>query len=152
MRRRRPETRDAMDAQVPTRGKPLLSPGSGRPVRILVVDDEYLIAQDLAEAIHEAGCEVVGPAGGLSDALRLLGEGRTDAAMIDLNLGTGGEGGFLLAEKLAARLCPFIAFSGDETACARFRGRFPGAMLMEKPAPRHRIQHAIAALSEGLPD
>lgn len=128
-------------------GSPARS-GSRRK-RILVVDDEYLIAQDLAEAIGEAGCEVVGPAGALTDALRLIRDGEIDAAVIDLNLGRGDEG-VLLAEQLSAQLCPFIVFSGDDVACARFRDRFPRAQLVSKPAPRREIHRAIARLSRDL--
>ena len=124
---------------------------AGRRARILVVDDQYLIAQDLAEAIHEAGCEVVGPASDLAGALRLIREGRTDAAVIDLNLGAGDEG-VKLAESLTARLCPFMAFSGDDVACERFRGRFPEAEILGKPAPRHELRRAIAILSSRVAD
>lgn len=128
---------------------------SGRPSsrrrrrRVLIVDDEYLIAQDLAEAAGEAGFEVLGPATGLRDALRLLREGGADAAVIDLNLGTAEEG-VLLAEELAAQLCPFLVFSGDSPACARLRVRFPRVPMVEKPAPRHEIRSAMARLSRSL--
>lgn len=140
-----------MEQEISGREKPVAPPRKRKRTRILVVDDEYLIAQDLAEVIGEAGCDVVGPASDLGDALRLIGEGRTDAAVIDLNLGAGDEG-VLLADRLTAQLCPFVAFSGDDTACNRFRGRFPDAQVLGKPAPRHELRRAIALLSARVAD
>ena len=140
-----------MEQEISGREGAVFPPQGGRRMRILVVDDEYLIAQDLAEVIGEAGCDVIGPASDLTDALRLIREGRTDAAVIDLNLGAGDEG-VLLAERLTAHLCPFVAFSGDDTACERFRGRFPDAQVLGKPAPRHELRRAIAVLSARVAD
>jgi PAS domain S-box-containing protein len=54
--------------------------------RILVVEDEPLIAMVAAAALEEAGCTVVGPASTLAEALRLAEEERLDAAVLDRNL------------------------------------------------------------------
>ena len=60
-------------------------PLNGR--KILVVEDEYMIADDLAAMLRQAGAEVIGPAASLPTAIRTLeGIGRIDAAVLDINL------------------------------------------------------------------
>ncbi|MGR6328528.1 response regulator [Sphingomonas sp. XXL09] len=55
--------------------------------RVLVVEDEYLIADDLARALASAGAEVIGPAASLPQGMRLTqSEPRIDAAVLDINL------------------------------------------------------------------
>ncbi|HET9067937.1 MAG TPA: PAS domain S-box protein [Amaricoccus sp.] len=55
-------------------------------LRILVVEDEALIAMDIEERLLAAGGEVVGPAATHAEARRLIAEGRADAALVDANL------------------------------------------------------------------
>ena len=61
----------------------------GRPhVEILIVEDDYLIAQNLEDELTEAGFSVLGPAGSVSDAMAIIDEGgQPDAAILDVNLG-----------------------------------------------------------------
>ena len=66
---------------VPTRESPSLT---GK--RILIVEDEPLMAMDMQSMLSAAGCEPVGPAGTLDDARRLLGAATCDAALVDVNL------------------------------------------------------------------
>lgn len=55
--------------------------------RILVVEDEYLIADDLVRELHAAGAEVIGPAASLPQGMRLSQSGaQIDAAVLDINL------------------------------------------------------------------
>jgi two-component SAPR family response regulator len=54
--------------------------------RVLVVEDEYMLAQDLARFLEEHGAEVVGPVGTLQAALGLASQERLDAAVLDVNL------------------------------------------------------------------
>ncbi len=56
--------------------------------RLLVVEDEYAIATDLARTLEGRGVEVVGPAGSVEDALELVETegGRLDGAVLDINL------------------------------------------------------------------
>lgn len=55
--------------------------------RVLVVEDEYMIADDLACELRAAGAEVIGPAASLPQAMRLMGQPRVlDAAVLDINL------------------------------------------------------------------
>ncbi len=78
--------------------------------RILVVEDEYLIALDLDAALRAAGYRVIGPASDVSAALELLKADRPDAAILDVNL--AGQWGTPVAEVLQAMSVPFILASG----------------------------------------
>lgn len=84
-------------------------PLNGR--RILIVEDEYLIAEDLAALLREAHAEVIGPAASLPKAVRLAGETeRIDAAVLDINL--RGVDVFPLAEDLRSRGVPIMFMTG----------------------------------------
>ncbi len=82
--------------------------GTGR--RILVVEDDPLIAMDFAQTLSDAGYVVVGPANSVSQALALLGQIGCDAAVVDTNLGT--ETSEPVARELLRRGTPFVATSG----------------------------------------
>ena len=85
---------------------------SGR--RLLIVEDEYLVATDLAREFEEAGAHVVGPAGSVRDALELLAEpGAIDAAVLDIQLHE--ETVFPVADVLMRRGVPFVFASGYES-------------------------------------
>ena len=66
---------------VPTRISPSLT---GK--RILIVEDEPLVAMDMQSMLSAAGCVPVGPAGTLTEARRLLATEKCDAALVDVNL------------------------------------------------------------------
>ena len=55
--------------------------------RVLVVEDEFLVALDIAQQITEAGFEVVGPANSVAKAIALIDELGCDVAVLDVNLG-----------------------------------------------------------------
>jgi CheY-like chemotaxis protein len=80
--------------------------------RVLVVEDEYFIAQDMSHALLALGAEVVGPAGTLSHALQLLEEDPPDFAVLDINL--QGEVSFAVARRAAANGIPFVFATGYE--------------------------------------
>ena len=88
----------------PQRSTPL----SGR--RILVVEDEYYLADDLVRTLQGQGAEVAGPAGTLADAERLVAEGRIDCAILDINL--RGEMAFPVADRLGDAGIPFLIATG----------------------------------------
>src|SRR5262249_6300767 len=81
----------------------------GRP-RILVLEDEAVVAIEIAQVLVKAGFEVVGPARAASQALQLLNEMGCDAAVLDVNLGN--ETSEKVALRLMERGTPFITLSG----------------------------------------
>lgn len=78
--------------------------------RVLVVEDEYFIADDMARALQSLGAEVVGPAPTLDKALALLAAERVDAAVLDINL--RGETVFPVADALRERGVRFVFATG----------------------------------------
>lgn len=83
--------------------------------RILVVEDDYMIAQDVRRDLEEAGAIVVGPAPTVDAALRLLDIGsEIHAGVLDVNLGKGKS--FPVAEALERRGIPFLFATGYNSA------------------------------------
>jgi ActR/RegA family two-component response regulator len=80
-------------------------------MRLLIVEDEYLIAADLAVALEERGAMVLGPVGSIADALALIAaEDTLDAAVLDINLGR--ERAWPIADALRQRGVRFIFATG----------------------------------------
>ena len=83
-------------------------------LRVLVVEDDYLISLLFDDMLTSAGCVVVGPLPRLTDALEAAAKERCDAAVLDVNLGC--ERVYPVAKILAERHVPFIfvtGYSGD---------------------------------------
>ena len=78
--------------------------------RIIIIEDEPLIALDLEEAVLDAGCNVGGIARTVDEGLALLNEGGCDGAVLDANL--NGISARPLVEWLRAEDVPFIVVSG----------------------------------------
>ena len=88
--------------------------------RILVVEDEYLIAMSLADALENAGSVVVGPVPSVDKAIQTIdSEPDIDAAVLDVNL--GGMLAYPVADMLIARKIPFVFTSGYEDNVLRNR-------------------------------
>ena len=78
--------------------------------RILIVEDEPLLAMDIAEQLEDAGAFVIGPAGNESAALSLIEQYRFDGALLDANLGGHPVGD--IAASLKRKTIPFVFVSG----------------------------------------
>ena len=72
--------------------------------RVLVVEDESLIAMLVEDGLETLGYEVVGPVGTVDAALRIVEQTPFDLALLDINL--GGKQSFPIAEALEARGIP----------------------------------------------
>jgi CheY-like chemotaxis protein len=84
------------------------SPLAGR--RILVVEDEMLVAIMVEDLLTELGCEVVGPAASVADALHLVMLGHLDGAVLDVNLGS--EMVYAVADLLSLTRVPYVFVTG----------------------------------------
>jgi len=78
--------------------------------KVLIVEDRYLIACEMADEVAKLGGEVVGPASDLDGAAELLADAPVDLALLDVNL--EGEMVFPLAERLAGDGVPFLFLTG----------------------------------------
>jgi len=84
-------------------------------LQILIVEDEYMIATDLARSLEIQGATVIGPVGSLTGALELAAASESlDAAVLDINLGE--EKIFTVADLLVERGVPFVFATGYEAA------------------------------------
>jgi two-component system CheB/CheR fusion protein len=91
-----------------------------RDRRILVVEDEYLIAMSLQDALENAGSVVVGPVPSVGKAIQKIeSEPDIDAAVVDVNL--GGLLAYPVADMLIARKIPFVFTSGYDDNVLRER-------------------------------
>jgi DNA-binding response OmpR family regulator len=79
-------------------------------IRILVVEDEYIIGLDIVQQLAEAGFDVLGPVPSVAKALKLVAQPGCDVAVLDVNL--GGETCEPVAEKLRASGKPFVVLTG----------------------------------------
>jgi CheY-like chemotaxis protein len=79
-------------------------------LRVLVVEDEMIIAEMIEMTLLDVGAEVVGPVARLDAAMRLAAEESIDAAVLDINIRGGSSYG--VADILAERDIPFVLCSG----------------------------------------
>ncbi len=114
-------------------------PGEER--RILLVEDEELVALELSTELSRLGWAIVGPAASLAEAESLLSD-RFDAAVLDVNL--RGRSVYPVADALAERHVPFVFCTGYEMADPD--GRFPGVPVIRKPAHAGAVSAALTDL------
>ena len=111
--------------------------------RVLLVEDEFLIAMAVEAALADAGARVVGPAKSVADARRLLDEAPS-VAVLDYRL-AGGETSLPIARDLAARGVPFLFHTGNATP-DDLHAHFPGAQVLTKPCGEDALVAGCAAL------
>lgn len=114
-----------------------------RDCSVLVVEDEYLVAECLEVELAAAGAVVLGPVARVADALALLElQPKIDAAILDVNL--QGEMVFPVADALTERSVPFIFTSGyDRSAVPK---RFEHVLRYEKPADPSALAMSVKRL------
>src|SRR3712207_6585498 len=89
----------------------LLSTSALRGRRILVIEDEYMAAEDLRRDLEKAGGVVVGPVPSIADARKVLAQDEAiDGAILDVNL--RGERAYPVADALRERGVPFVLATG----------------------------------------
>ncbi|WP_246018327.1 response regulator [Pelagibacterium montanilacus] len=109
-------------------------------LRILVIEDEYTIADDLARNLRREGAEVLGPAPSLARARELI-KTKDDihGAVLDIHL--KGEMVWPIADSLLARSVPIVFATGyDADAIPQ---RFAHLPRCEKPAAVHDLARAL---------
>ena len=121
------------------------SPANARPTgrRVLVVEDEMMIALLLQEMLEDLGHRVVAVAARLDNALRLAREADADLAILDVNL--GGEVSFPVAEVLTERGLPFLFASGYGSA--GLVAPYLDAITLKKPFEMSDLSQALQRLS-----
>lgn len=112
--------------------------------RVLVVEDEALLAMYIQDALEPLGCEIVGPVAVAEDALSLLEEQPIDVALMDINLGEG-RNSYPVAKALAERGIPFAFLTGygEQGVSADYSG----TTVLSKPFDEKGLEHVLSDLA-----
>lgn len=114
--------------------------------KVLVIEDELLVAMGLEDTLSALGCVVVGPVTTLEDAIALSPTVEADAAIVDVNM--RGQEIFPAARILAARGVPLIFCSGS-VSCGPLPDGFSDVMQLPKPYTDRAVRDAVRALLAG---
>ncbi len=118
-----------------------LSQEAAKPLRILIVEDEALVAMVMEASLMDAGHEVVGIADNTAEALALAGDNRPDLALVDIQLAQGSSG-----------LDVAHALHGQGITCLFASGNCPGPArqdavgCLHKPYSPDQLLQAVAAV------
>ena len=120
---------------------PSSGPLAGR--RVLVIEDEYFLADDLVRLLGELGARIVGPFGDLNEATSAVdGDVAIDAAIVDINLRS--QMVFPLARMLRARKVPFVFMSGYDSSW--IDAEFQDVKLLGKPLDATAMARELASM------
>lgn len=104
-------------------------PSSLAALRILVIEDEFFLADDVAAALARCGATVLGPVASVGGATAAIERDSPDCALVDVNL--GGDMAFPLARRLRAEGIPFVFATGY--GADALPPEFAGTPHIEKP-------------------
>lgn len=115
--------------------------------RVLVVEDEMMVAMGLELALFEVGYDVVGPFGRLDQAMDAARTGQVDMALLDVNI--RGDAVFPVAEMLATRGIPYAFLTG-------YSGEglpegFASAVILSKPTRLDALVAVLRHLERDIP-
>jgi DNA-binding response OmpR family regulator len=114
-------------------------------LRVLVAEDEMLIAMELESMLQRLGCKVVGPANSVRLAFRLARTEALDAAVLDVDL--QGEKIFPVAQALQARDIPFVFATGYHTSILPEEWRSEHSL--GKPFGRAELEKQMRSICAG---
>jgi CheY-like chemotaxis protein len=114
-------------------------------LRILIVEDEMLVAMNIEDMLLDLGHEVAGLAGRLDPAMALARETSFDAAMLDVNL--AGEASFPVAKILRERGIPFLFATGY--GIKGIEEEYRSSPVLQKPFRAADLERALQAMLEG---
>lgn len=115
--------------------------------RLLVAEDEYLLAWHLCQQLEADGATVVGPAASVADALRMVAETpRLDGAVLDVNL--GGDMVYPVADALRARGIPFMLATGYDVEM--IPEAYRDAICAQKPVEVALVARALGSSAPAI--
>lgn len=107
--------------------------------RLLIVEDEYLVARYLCRVIRDIGGAPIGPVPSVTHARAELARHVVDLALLDIKLAQGNV--YPLADELAANGTPIVFVTGYDGGL--LPERFAGHALLEKPITQHELAHIL---------
>lgn len=111
--------------------------------RILIVEDELLIAMLVEQMVEDLGYAVVGPAMTVDEALSLIDRENVDCAVLDMNLGHG-VSSIPVANALRAKNIPFLFASGYGSKGTA--ENLSAAPVLNKPFLTHDLEKALHSI------
>ncbi|NIY73913.1 response regulator [Marivivens donghaensis] len=111
--------------------------------RVLIVEDEAIIALDLKFIVEDMGLDVMGPAPSVDGGLNAMAESLPTLAILDVNV-RGGEV-FALADVLQKANVPIIFHSAHATE-DELSSRYPGMIFCPKPTVPYQIEDSIVSV------
>lgn len=122
------------------------SPGPLTGRRVLVIEDEYFLADDIVRALTSLGARIIGPYGDLDEATDIVDRDvAIDAAIVDINLKN--EMAFPLARVLRSRKVPFVFTSGYDRAW--IEPEFQDVRLWGKPLDIKALTRELTSMIKG---
>lgn len=121
------------------------------PVRVLIVEDEFIIARNLRMVLEELQYGISGHAFNADEAIEILSHGKTDLVLLDIRLG-GEEDGIDLGHRIRAEFgLPFIYLTShsDPATIDRAKRTYPKGFLV-KPFNRDELFAAIEIASQTI--
>lgn len=111
-------------------------------LRVLLVEDQMIVAMQIEDILREAGCEVIGPIATPQSAITVAQSQPLDAAVLDINL--DGEKIFPVAEELRRRGIPFILATGysESTLPEQWREQ----PRLSKPFRREQLEQLLGSV------
>ena len=111
---------------------------------VLIVEDDFLIAEDARHALQQAGAGVIGPCPDLDSARALIGQEKPDCAVLDINLGEGAD--FTAAREMLEQKIKVVFATGYDS------GVIPPELVqlkcLQKPITGRRLVSAVAELCD----
>jgi DNA-binding response OmpR family regulator len=108
--------------------------------RILIVEDEAIVALNYASILEDAGCQIVGPVGTIQKGIEAVENERIDAAVLDIDIGGVPVDPIIMA--LRRKRLPYIFVS----ALSGLVERYQGAVFLDKPCTAAQLIKAVNAL------
>lgn len=119
---------------------------SARPLRVLIIEDEVLVAMELAALVEDLGHVVVGHALDSTEAMQLIDFAEADLALVDIHL-QDGPTGVTVARRLVERCGAMVLFMTANQK--RVPDDFAGAVgLLAKPYSLNGVQEALNYLRD----
>jgi CheY-like chemotaxis protein len=112
--------------------------------RILVLEEHAPVAAVLADILKDLGCEIVGPASRIDDAVALAIGEPIDAAILDVAI--RGAVSFAVADELILRSIPYAFASGNKTPASI--KRYAPVAITTKPYSAEHIRQVLSELIE----
>lgn len=109
-------------------------------LRVLLVEDDFMIAVRLQRMLAELGCIVVGPTSSVDEGVRLASNNEVDAAVLDINIRGGNSGP--IAERLSELGRPFFFVTGY-TSPHLLSDRLAGVRRLMKPVEGTALRDAL---------